>query len=205
MVPKLERRLSNNALSLLGRLWPSWVCYYRTARTTELESAEYQRGWMNMFSSAVMLQLEKSWGIKTVSSHVMEDCMAQQKSAVTDTAVAKGDVQETTDIHPACHPTMWDGLTVGCHRCRCLNVKYLNNTLKPKPDRSSIMIQQWLIIYIYIYILYFIQLDKCIHSIQYKRQLIKTNNITMMWKKEKLTVQCHLLNGRSSEPNLTGN
>lgn len=151
-VSKSERRLSNNASSLLGRRWPSWVCYYNTAGTTELESAEYQSGWMNVFLSAVMLQLERSWGIKTVSSHVMEDCVAQQISAVTDTAGAKGDVEETTDMHPVCHSVMWDKLTVGkWYFSYCLNVQYSRNTWIPEAsEKSSIMIQH-MVIFIYIY------------------------------------------------------
>lgn len=52
----------------------------------------------------------------------------------------------------------------------CLDVKYL----KQSAHQSKFSI--WLY-NIYIYILYFIQLDECIHSIQYKRQLIKNNII----------------------------
>lgn len=110
-VSKSERRLSNNRSGLLAGRWTNWVCYYSTAGTTELKSAKYQSGWMNVFSSAAMLQLEKSWGIKTVSSHVLEDCMAQQKSAVTDTAGAKRDVQETIDVSIDIQPvTRWYGI-----------------------------------------------------------------------------------------------
>lgn len=46
---KSKRRLSNNPSVLLGSSWPSWVCYFSTAGTTELESAEYWCGWMNVF------------------------------------------------------------------------------------------------------------------------------------------------------------
>lgn len=122
-VSKSERRLSNNGSGLLGSRWPGRVCYYSTAATTELESAEYQNGWMNVFSSAVMLQLERSWGIKTVSSHVMEDCVAQQKSAVTDTARAKSD---TGDLCPRL--SWWRG---DLQRGSCISLlyAYLNKQL----------------------------------------------------------------------------
>lgn len=83
-------RLSNNASGLGCRLWPSWPCYDSTAGTTELKSAEYQSGWMSVFSSVLMLQLKWCWGINTVSSHAVEECVVQQKSAVVDAVGANG-------------------------------------------------------------------------------------------------------------------
>lgn len=87
---KSERRLPNNAPGLGRGLWPSRPCCDRRAATTELKSAEYQSAWMSVFSSALMLQLRWCWGINTVSSHVMGECVVQQKSALAHAAGAKG-------------------------------------------------------------------------------------------------------------------
>lgn len=121
---------------------------------------------MSLFSSVLMLQLRWCWGINTVSSHVMEECVVQQKPALAHAVGARG-VQAAIQLGET------ESRVVTF--TQCLQQRHIHQWHK----------------YSSTYILYFIQLNTCIHSIQYVGQKKKIPSVQNMEEKQN-TAHYHL-------------